>query len=135
MARAGSRRAIRGNPFGRALGARNKATEAAELLLDGEVEVLTRRAVELALDGQIGALRLCLPPTDGQLLYPRTTKPRRSGTSSSKMPMVWPRYSLRGSERWYDGTRMGTSPILPMRLWPNCLLGVWRGRKRGYNGR
>jgi len=49
-----------GNPFGRALGARNKATEAAELLLDGEVEVLTRRAVELALDGQIGALRLCL---------------------------------------------------------------------------
>ena len=50
-----------GNPDGRPPGRRNKATEAAEVLLDGEVEALTRRAaVELALDGQIGALRLCL---------------------------------------------------------------------------
>jgi hypothetical protein len=29
-------------------------------LLDGEVEALTRRAVELALEGEIGVLRLCL---------------------------------------------------------------------------
>jgi hypothetical protein len=49
-----------GNPDGRPPGTRNKATEAAELLLDGEVEALTRRAVELALEGEIGVLRLCL---------------------------------------------------------------------------
>ena len=45
-----------GNPHGRRPGSRNKATEAAELLLDSEAETLTRRAVELALDGQLGAL-------------------------------------------------------------------------------
>lgn len=48
-----------GNP-GRPLGARHKATEAALSLLDGEAEKLTRRAVELALDGDTTALRLCL---------------------------------------------------------------------------
>jgi hypothetical protein len=30
------------------------------LLLDGEAEALTRKAVELALDGDASALRLCL---------------------------------------------------------------------------
>ena len=49
-----------GNPQGRPMGARNKATEAAELVLDGEAEALTRKAVELALEGEGSALRLCL---------------------------------------------------------------------------
>ena len=62
-----------GNPFGRALGSRNKATEAAELLLDGEVEALTRRAVELALDGKLGALRLCLD----RIIPPRRQRAQR----------------------------------------------------------
>jgi len=48
------------NPAGRPPGARNKATEAAELLLDGEAEALTRRALDLALEGDAAALRLCL---------------------------------------------------------------------------
>lgn len=48
-----------GNP-GRPPGARNKATRAALALLEGEAEGLTRRAVELALDGDTTALRLCL---------------------------------------------------------------------------
>src|SRR5690348_2496063 len=37
-----------GNPAGRPRGARNRTTLAAEQLLDGEAEVLTRKAIELA---------------------------------------------------------------------------------------
>ena len=48
-----------GNP-GRPTGARHRATRAALALLDGEAEELTRRAVELALEGDTTALRLCL---------------------------------------------------------------------------
>src|SRR5271163_1830995 len=55
-----------GNPRGRRYGSRNKATLAAAVLLEGESEALTRKAVELALAGDPTALRLCieriLPP-------------------------------------------------------------------------
>ena len=55
-----------GNPRGRRYGSRNKATLAAAVLLDGESEALTRKAVELALASDPTALRLCieriLPP-------------------------------------------------------------------------
>jgi hypothetical protein len=48
------------------VGVRNKKTLAAAVLLEGESEALTRRAVELALEGDPTALRLCieriLPP-------------------------------------------------------------------------
>jgi hypothetical protein len=49
-----------GNPAGRPYGLRNRATQMAEALLDGEAEALTRKAVGLALDGDRAALRLCL---------------------------------------------------------------------------
>ena len=49
-----------GNPEGRPKGARNKATVAAESLLDGEAETITRRCIDLALEGDSTALRLCL---------------------------------------------------------------------------
>ena len=49
-----------GNPSGRPKGARNRATLALEAILEGEAEALTRRAVELALEGDTVALRLCL---------------------------------------------------------------------------
>jgi Family of unknown function (DUF5681) len=49
-----------GNPKGRPKGSRNSATLAAEVLLDGEAEALTRKAIEMALDGDTVALRLCL---------------------------------------------------------------------------
>ena len=45
-----------GNPRGRPLGSRNSATLAAEALLEGEAEKLTRKCIELAMD----VLRLCL---------------------------------------------------------------------------
>ena len=64
---------VRGRPFakgnrpaGRRAGSPNKRTLAAAVLLDGEAETLTRRAVELALAGDPMAMRLCieriLPP-------------------------------------------------------------------------
>ena len=49
-----------GNPRGRPKGARNKSTVAAEALLDGESEALTRRCIDLAMEGDPTALRLCL---------------------------------------------------------------------------
>jgi hypothetical protein len=67
------RRGMSGNPAGRPLGARHKATVAAELLLDGEAEALTRKAVELALAGDTTALRLCLD----RILPPLRERPMR----------------------------------------------------------
>src|SRR5690349_20296166 len=49
-----------GNLAGRPPGARNRATIAAEVLLEGEAEALTRKAIELALEGDTTALKLCL---------------------------------------------------------------------------
>jgi hypothetical protein len=55
----------RGRPFqpgnaGRPRGSRGKATVAAEKLLDGEAKALTRKAIDLAKEGDTTALRLCL---------------------------------------------------------------------------
>jgi Family of unknown function (DUF5681) len=60
-----------GNPRGRPKGTRHKATLAAEVLLDGEAEALTRRCVELALGGDMTAMRLCMD----RLLPPRRERP------------------------------------------------------------
>ena len=49
-----------GNPAGRPKGCRDHVNRAARLLLAGEGEALTRKAVELALSGDQQALRLCL---------------------------------------------------------------------------
>ena len=51
---------VSGNPKGRPKGARNMATLAAEAILDGEAGALTRKAIELAKNGDISAIRLCL---------------------------------------------------------------------------
>src|SRR4030081_993370 len=48
-----------GNP-GRPKGARNRATVAAESLLDGDAEAITRKAVEQAKEGDLTAIRLCM---------------------------------------------------------------------------
>ena len=49
----------KGNP-GRPAGSRNKASLAVDALLDGEAEAITRKAIEMAKDGDAVALRLCL---------------------------------------------------------------------------
>jgi hypothetical protein len=60
-----------GNPLGRPRGLRNKATLAAEALLDGEAEVLTRAAIERGKSGDMAALRLCLD----RIVPPRKDRP------------------------------------------------------------
>jgi Family of unknown function (DUF5681) len=60
-----------GNPAGKPPGARHRATMAAEALLDGEVQALTRKAIERALEGDGVALRLCLE----RILPPRKDRP------------------------------------------------------------
>jgi hypothetical protein len=60
-----------GNPAGRPPGCRNHATRTAETLLDGEADALTRKAVTLALGGDVLALRLCLD----RVIAPRRDRP------------------------------------------------------------
>src|SRR3984893_10617944 len=48
-----------GNPAGRRIGSRNRATSVAAALLEGESEALTRKPVELALAGDPTAMRPC----------------------------------------------------------------------------
>jgi hypothetical protein len=62
---------VSGNPRGKPKGCRNRATIAAEKLLDGESEALTRKAIELAKNGDVIALRLCL----GRILPERKDRP------------------------------------------------------------
>ena len=73
-----SGRFAEGNP-GRPRGARHKATQAALALLDGEAEALTRKAVELALDGDGAALRMCLE---------RIAPPRRDAPVQFDLPRM-----------------------------------------------
>ena len=49
-----------GNPHGRPQGSRHKTTLAMDALLEGEAQALTRKAIELAKEGDTVALRLCL---------------------------------------------------------------------------
>jgi len=53
-------RGVSGNPSGRPKGALNRTTLAAMALLDSEAEMLTRRAIEAARDGDMSALKLVL---------------------------------------------------------------------------
>lgn len=60
-----------GNPAGRPKGSRNATTVALENLLDGQAEALTNKAVEMALAGDMAALRLCMD----RILPPRKDRP------------------------------------------------------------
>ena len=62
-----------GNPKGKPKGTRHKATLAAQSLLDGEATALSRKVVELALEGDTTALRLCLE----RIAPPRKDAPLR----------------------------------------------------------
>src|SRR5215472_15815495 len=82
-----------GNPAGRQSGSRNKATLAAAALLAGESEELTRKAVEMALDGDPTAMRLCME---------RVLPPCRERTGNFSLPAI-------------EGTRIGeaSGPSVP----------------------
>ncbi len=49
-----------GNPKGKPKGARNRTTLIAQTLLEGQAEALVRKVVQLALDGDLTCLRICL---------------------------------------------------------------------------
>jgi hypothetical protein len=68
-----------GNPAGRPTGLRNSATRAAEQMLDGEARRLTRKALDLAHDGDRVALRLCMD---------RVIAPRRERAVAFVMPPI-----------------------------------------------
>jgi|SRR5208337_1814550 len=69
-----------GNPSGRPKGALNKTTLATRALLEGKAEILTRKAIELAKEGNPVALRLCL-----QRLLPPPPKDRTVNFTLPKM--------------------------------------------------
>jgi hypothetical protein len=60
-----------GNPEGRPKGSRNATTLALETLLDGQGTALTQKAIDLALTGDMAALRICLD----RILPPRKDRP------------------------------------------------------------
>jgi hypothetical protein len=60
-----------GNPAGCAKGSRHKVTIALENLFDREGETLSRRCIQLAKDGDLQALKLCLD----RVLPPRKDRP------------------------------------------------------------
>ena len=74
----------------------HRATPAAEVMLAGEAEALTRKAIELALQGDTVALRLCL-----ERIVPR----RKSGPPPSTSPpwngsRIWVPRSAPCSRKW-----------------------------------
>ena len=67
-----------GNP-GRPKGARHMATRAIEALLEGQGEALTQKAIDLALEGDTTAMRLCME---------RIAPPRKDAPVSFDLPAI-----------------------------------------------
>ena len=64
---------------GNKAGSRHRVTRAIEALLEGQHEALTSKAVEMALDGDTTALRLCLD---------RLAPPKKDSPLSLDLPLV-----------------------------------------------
>jgi hypothetical protein len=60
-----------GNPAGKPKGTRNKTTVILEALLDGKAEALTKKAIEMAGNGDPAMMRLCIE----RLIPPRKDRP------------------------------------------------------------
>ncbi len=67
-----------GNP-GRPKGSRHRTTRAIEALLEGEAEGLTRKVIDMALEGDTTALRLCLE---------RIAPPRKDAPVQFDLPAI-----------------------------------------------
>jgi hypothetical protein len=77
---------ISGNPAGRPHGSRNKTTLALEALLEGAAEKLVQKATQMALEGDVMALRLCLErllPVRRDRLIQLDLPPAKSATEIS----------------------------------------------------
>ena len=135
----------RGRPFepgnpGRPKGARHRITRAAEALLDGETEALTRKAIELALAGDGMALRLCLE---------RILPPRKERPVDIELPSLTGAEGCRGGQRSAAGggcrrrDRAGRGHARSASCW-SCICApsrrttwkpVWRHWRRGNDDR
>ena len=71
-----------GNPSGKPKGARNKTTVAMEKLLDDDAATITSKAIELAKNGELTALRLCLE----RIIPPRKDRPVNFDMPEIKTP-------------------------------------------------
>lgn len=60
-----------GNPAGKKPGTRHRATRLAEILLDGQTEKLVNKCVEMAIEGDTAAMKICLD----RLVPPRKSRP------------------------------------------------------------
>lgn len=67
----GFKKGTSGNPSGRPKGALNRTTLACQELLNGEAEAITRKAVKMALQGDLTAIKLCLE----RIIPPRKENP------------------------------------------------------------
>lgn len=68
-----------GNPAGRPRGSRNRSTLALEQIFEGEAEALSRKAIEMALEGDGPAMKLCLD---------RLLSPRRDRSITFDLPAI-----------------------------------------------
>jgi hypothetical protein len=100
---------VSGNPSGRPAGSRNHSTLLMESLLQGQAEQLTNKAMELALAGDITALRLCLE----RLIPPRKDRPINLSLPAienvQQISLAMTRVSAigeGGSRRWRAGAPM-----------------------------
>jgi hypothetical protein len=69
----------RNNPAGRSRGSRNKTTVLMQNLLEGEAEAIARKAIEMAKDGDIAAIRVCMD---------RLAPARRSAAIACDLPAL-----------------------------------------------
>jgi hypothetical protein len=109
-----------GNQFGkgRPAGSRNSATLALQVLLDGEGEEITRRAIELAIAGNEVALRLCME---------RLIPIRKDRPVSVKLPSV---ATAKGIAEALDAVlkQVSAGNLTPMEA--ATLAGILDGRRR-----
>ena len=66
-----------GNPAGRPRGSRNKMTVLMQNLLEGEAEAITRKVIDMAKEGDMAAIRVCMD---------RLVPARRSGAIACELP-------------------------------------------------
>jgi len=81
-----------GNPAGRPRGSRNRATLLMESLLADDAEAIGRKAIEMAKQGDMAAIRLCMdrlsPPRKGEPVafeLPPLYKPADSVTAAAEI--------------------------------------------------
>lgn len=66
-----------GNPAGRPRGSRNRSALLLENVLAGDAEAVARRAIDMAKDGDVAAIRMCMD---------RLLPPRRSDAVAFELP-------------------------------------------------